>query len=449
MNEQGDYSTDIASWFLLESDVKGDIEEPAYYFDPSNTDRLKELDILLLTQGWRDFRWKYNGLEYPPEYGFTIKGKVRKKFSDKPLKNSTVTIGLFTKRKPIVRYLLADNTGYFSLTGLDFKGNATIIASVADEKDKLKGWLVLDSSQYPSPKISRLENTARYFRLNNDKSYEKSMPLYIQYAEYRTSLEKKYRLSDTIRPGEVKITAKRQTAVEKARSESQHYLRSLWVDQEYEVTPISKTYVNVGKLLEQRFWIKPPKSFIPGTSNQNSQVSDASGQSPMQSALAEFGKQKTGPVNIQPIFMLDGNEVGWAGVEYIPIEWVARVDYVKGRNAELIWGVRGMNGVVSVILKPDLLDKTKPVYHSVTKIFSGFSEPRIYFSPKHHATLESDYKPDLRNTLFWDPDIKLTERKDTSFVFYNSDNPGTIMIKAEGITDKGIPVTGTAEYRVK
>ena len=148
--------------------------------------------------------------------------------------------------------------------------------------------------------------------------------------------------------------------------------------------------------------------------------------------------------------MLDGVEVGWEGIESIPINWIARVDYVKPRNAELIWGVRGMKGVVSVVLKPDLFDNyTDIVYHSVNKSFTGFSEPRIFYSPKHHTSLESDYKPDLRNTLFWDPDINLGQGKDTTIVFYNSDNPGTIQIRAEGITGNGIPVTGTAEYRVK
>jgi len=64
-NSSGFPST-ISSWFLLESDVRGTVEEPSYYFDPSNSNRLKDLDILLLTQGWRDFEWKYMNVNYPP-----------------------------------------------------------------------------------------------------------------------------------------------------------------------------------------------------------------------------------------------------------------------------------------------------------------------------------------------------------------------------------------------
>ncbi|HEX7468891.1 MAG TPA: hypothetical protein VF324_09950, partial [Methanobacterium sp.] len=57
----------ISSWFLLESDVRGIVEDPSYYFDLSNPSRLSDLDLLLRTQGWRDFAWKYDTIYFPPE----------------------------------------------------------------------------------------------------------------------------------------------------------------------------------------------------------------------------------------------------------------------------------------------------------------------------------------------------------------------------------------------
>ena len=73
-----EFPRNISSWFLLESDIRGEVEDPSYYFDPSGKNRLKDLDLLLLTQGWRDFEWKYKNIMYPPERGFTISGRVRK-----------------------------------------------------------------------------------------------------------------------------------------------------------------------------------------------------------------------------------------------------------------------------------------------------------------------------------------------------------------------------------
>ncbi len=249
----------------------------------------------------------------------------------------------------------------------------------------------------------------------------------------------------------MKITAKRQTQEEKVRSESYHFLRTTWTDQDYEVTPISKTYTTVGRLLRERFLIKPVKNYAPKPLLPKIQF-----QSKEQEAIlskyyeSKNSEEETNPVVMEPLIMLDGLEVRWEGIEAIPISWVARVDYIKGRNAQHIWGIRGSAGVVSVILRSDLLDNnTNVVYHSARMILTGFSEPRIFYSPKHHTKLESDYKPDLRNTLFWDPDLRLGAGKDTTLIFYNSDNQGTIRIRAEGITANGITVTGTAEYSVK
>ena len=77
-NNTSEFPRTISSWFLLESDIRGTIEDPSYYFDSSNPDRLTDMDLLLLTQGWRDFAWKYDTIYYPPENGFTISGKLKK-----------------------------------------------------------------------------------------------------------------------------------------------------------------------------------------------------------------------------------------------------------------------------------------------------------------------------------------------------------------------------------
>jgi len=48
------FPSTISSWFLLESDVHGPVEEPSYYFDTSNPDRLKGPGSAFTYAGWRD-----------------------------------------------------------------------------------------------------------------------------------------------------------------------------------------------------------------------------------------------------------------------------------------------------------------------------------------------------------------------------------------------------------
>lgn len=47
----------IASSFLLTPFISGAIENPNYYFTSANKNRLTDLDLLLLTQGWSKYKW--------------------------------------------------------------------------------------------------------------------------------------------------------------------------------------------------------------------------------------------------------------------------------------------------------------------------------------------------------------------------------------------------------
>lgn len=47
----------ILSHCFLSEQIRGNIFNPAYYFDEQNEDRLQSLDLLMLTQGWRNYVW--------------------------------------------------------------------------------------------------------------------------------------------------------------------------------------------------------------------------------------------------------------------------------------------------------------------------------------------------------------------------------------------------------
>lgn len=48
----------MLSYCMLSSEIKGNIHNPAYYFNDGNKNRLRSLDLLLLTQGWRRYVWE-------------------------------------------------------------------------------------------------------------------------------------------------------------------------------------------------------------------------------------------------------------------------------------------------------------------------------------------------------------------------------------------------------
>jgi hypothetical protein len=439
------FPTTISSWFLLESDVHGPVEDPSYYFDQSNTDRFKDLDLLLLTQGWRDFQWKYKDMNFQPEYGFTISGRVRKKFADVPLNNSNVNMAIFKSGKPLICSIPIDSSGKFCLKGVDLTGSAKLIASVTGDKDNLKGWLLLDSSRYTPAEVRKDTNQTKYIQnddqfINDDQLTsenqinKKNLHTFIQYAEFKRAIRKKYKLSDTISVGEVNIIAVRHDAPESARAKSRRYLKGT-PDRELVITPDLQIYNSTFQLIDFRY-------------------------------LNPFKGLKLGYRMSNPLYMIDGSPVQESEVRALPLSWVERIDVVDGENVASLEAVRKLvgsesvdslgrggygysDGAISIILKDDKDIVNKSVLHSVNVKFSGFDEPRIFFSPRHHTKLESDYKPDLRTTLFWGPNIKVENNKDFFVNYYNADNSSNVKVIVEGITTSGIPVTGKTEYEVK
>jgi hypothetical protein len=439
-NSSGFQST-IASWFLLESDVRGNVEEPSWYFDRSNPARYEDLDLLLLTQGWRDFEWKYDGLKYPPENGFTISGRVRKKFADVPVKNADVTIGIFQNGKPFINMIPTDSSGRFSLHNINLTGTGKLVASVTTENDELKGWLLLDSMKYIPARITDGIAQTKFFQ--NDYQAEEDTQLvkadrhtFLQYSDFKSSVQRKYRLSDTVSPGEVNITARRVDAPESARARSVRYLMGQ-PDKEFVISPmIQKMYYNTGQFLVSSGVLLPKGTFKPKGASSLHWMKN-------------------------PVFMIDGNKVLKSDVESLPVRMIERIDVLNQAASYQVFGyvmsvsdsgtiaMGKPDGVISIILKSDWTNDNSTVYHSAKTNFRGYDEPRIFYSPKHYVKLESDYKPDLRTTLFWEPDIKIEDSRDYSLKYFNSDNSSEVKILVEGITSTGVPVYVTTKYKVQ
>lgn len=67
------YRENIISYLLLSSDLKGEVEDPYYYFrDPVPG----AIDALMLTQGWVKYNWQHNPFSFSHEKKFTVPGRV-------------------------------------------------------------------------------------------------------------------------------------------------------------------------------------------------------------------------------------------------------------------------------------------------------------------------------------------------------------------------------------
>ncbi|HTN19967.1 MAG TPA: hypothetical protein VL125_05810 [Pelobium sp.] len=145
----GDEKSNIASYLMLESELKGRVENPKQYFDENNPLRKKQLDLLMLTQGWRDFLWK-NILDtafvitHIPESGITVSGSVKRKIGDKPIPSSNVTIRSIGESQSQLFSGTTDKNGNFYFDNAKFIGEQTFKVNAVNKKINNEGWITLD-----------------------------------------------------------------------------------------------------------------------------------------------------------------------------------------------------------------------------------------------------------------------------------------------------------------
>lgn len=81
--DDGDIMTDL----LLGSELKGFVANPSYYFAGDDENRTKALDLLMMVQGWRKYKWQELAdtlcmeRRYQPETSLTVEGGVYKMLS--------------------------------------------------------------------------------------------------------------------------------------------------------------------------------------------------------------------------------------------------------------------------------------------------------------------------------------------------------------------------------
>ena len=133
---------DINTYLLLTSEVKGNIELAETYFKENDKKSEQQLDLLMLTQGWRRYdlskvlAGKLEQPETPHEIGQEIYGEVVSEFNDKPFNSAPILLTI-----PKYRFYeekKTDSLGRFSFTHLEFPDSTKFILRGLSHKKKSK-----------------------------------------------------------------------------------------------------------------------------------------------------------------------------------------------------------------------------------------------------------------------------------------------------------------------
>lgn len=414
--------TTIISNLLLSSDLKGFIENPNYYFTDINEAKVRELDILLLTQGWRRFEWKnilsntYPNLVYRPEANMEISGRV-KALSGKPVIGGKVT--LFSSSGDVfLMDTLTDVNGNFKFQNLVFNDSTKFIVQARNEKDRKN--VEIELNRIPPQLVTKNKNEAM-LEVNVNRSIlpylENSKNQYDQFRLYGL-------VGRSIMLAEVKVVEKK---------------------------PVLKNSSNLNGAGNADAIIKSEDlqncAFI--TQCLQGRVAGIVVNNGIVYSTRSMYSSFSGPVPMQVI--IDGMMVEPEFLSSINPNDVESIEVLKSGANTAIYGMRGGGGVLVVNTKRGESNKDYRTYAPGIISYNpkGFYKGREFYSP-NYADLKIDPKmADLRTTVYWNPNVVSDSTGKASVEFYNSDGTGNYKAIVEGIDINGNLGRKIYRYTVK
>jgi len=148
--------------------------------------------------------------------------------------------------------------------------------------------------------------------------------------------------------------------------------------------------------------------------------------------------------NNDPVIFLDGvylddvNKIIKLGSEEIK-----KIDIITSERA---FGDLVFSGVISITTRTNEMINSKPVSYSF-RVKNDNINSGANLVPDN--SIPDKNSPFLRQLLYWNPSIGLNATDDTNFEFYTSDNSAKFIIKVEGISEDGTPISASSAIQVE
>lgn len=411
-----DSTTTILTNLLLQSDLQGRINNPTWYFENGN--RGNQLDMLMMTQGWRRYDVPHalagKGVtpQFPIEQGQVISGTVQSNWRKNPMPETMVKI-----MAPSLLYadvVITDENGHWSLNNVNFPDNTKFIAQATNAKGHNQWNLSFDADFFPAvyPLITNASHH-KSSQLNDDLevSYISNEKQRLQYINGLASV-----LLDEV------VVAKRRPDQGTRRMQTFNYKYIEFMDiKSYEGILQKFAGISFQNGVPVYKYKRPVTFIVDGV--------HVSGYDDMSlgrfSYLPEIvGKGQTTDLFIQQ----DKRSV---------ISAYAILNQVCPFN--LIRDISCSGGVISITTKDEKEYKDDPDYTIKTIIPLGYQRPAEFYAPRYDTGSGGIGEgTDLRETLYWNPSVAIDGNKLAHFHFYANDASNTTYtITVEGVTDSG------------
>ncbi|RZM19782.1 MAG: hypothetical protein EOO88_37070, partial [Pedobacter sp.] len=422
----------IFSNILLTSDLKGFVERPNYYFTADNDTVNRDLDNLMLTQGYRRFSWKEISVNTTTEVkpifkaeslGMEISGKVLTLGND-PLPNGKVT--LMSLRSGILRDTVTDASGRFRFPDMVLTDSIRFAVQARTVKNGKKVEIILDSV----PKIGLGKNKNLPSASLNISGMLSNYLTTVREADKK--LEKMGGLSRVHRLNEVVIRARKL-------KNTQFSIQGMFQvpeghsDQTF-ILDNASTCASLGICLQGRI---TGVNFLPLGMTRSYPHSFVSGSGGGWKPMRVFvdGRRMETDIDVSDVFdsnVIDPTDIG-------------KIEVVRSNLA-----------LISLLGGPSILIITKKGYlrkrydPSIVNILpKGYNKVKEFYSPKYDYNANSSGVPDLRSTIYWNPNVKTHGLGKTTLSYFNADGPGNYKIVVEGINAAGELARTVYRYEVE
>lgn len=384
--------SNIIEYLLLSSEVKGEVENPGYYFLNSNKAETA-LDNLLLVQGWRKFNWREIKnenlrLKYSREDKIVLKGKVFQVKDNNPFRNNSLTASVGSI-DPYFQYIMLDDFGTFSIDASDIPDGELFFQSTAPYEYGIR--IELEKSTITSLENIDLISPLDFYRENE---LRKVFAIYNSF--------------DLLKRKEAVV------AVDKKK-----------LNFPYDIVFDLDEFIAFNDMAEV------VKEIVTGVKIRKKKEG-------YDIKLLDMDKKLYYKFN--PLFIVDGIPVyDLQIIMNMDQSEVKLIEVIRSKEGIKKYGHLGMGGVFQVRTRTGSF--IPPNIEGIARFdYKGVEKEKEFFSPKYKSSAKADNIPDFRNTLFWKPDVIIGDVGKSSIEFYYSDELEEVIVEVQGLTNEGVPV---------
>ena len=384
----------ILSNLLLTSDLKGYVEDPAFYFLNQDARTLRSIDYLMMTHGWRRHKME-NVLRTPSlnftnyiEKGQTISGRIMGFFGANVKKGP---ICVLAPKYNIIATTETDEKGQF-IVNTSFRDSTTFLVQARTKKGFAGVDILMDPPQYPvaTHKAPYLNGAATFmedYLMNTRDQY------------YMEGGMRVYNLK------EVTVTAKRERPSSKS---------------------IYTGGINTYTVEEDRLQGYGQTAFDAASRLPSVTITNGS-------EIHIRNNSEPAIIVIDDIVYEDASDI----LKDIQVSDMSSISLLRGADA-VILGPRASGGAVVITLKDPRNLPARPAQGIITYTPLGYSESVEFYHPTYDTPEKKNaQRSDFRSTVYWNPELRLDAEGKATIEYYTPDSTAPEDIIIEGVNKNG------------